>query len=119
MSKFIKSLSKVFYKSNVSFEYSGDLKNGKRDGFGTIKYLQSGDTYTGYFHDDMKHGKGKYTFANGSVYDGQFKLDRYDGEGVFTNMNGNIFTGMNASTKNHASDDKYLCYQILTIESDL
>ena len=32
--------------------------------------------------DDMKHGTGKYMWANGSVYDGMFQYDKKHGVGT-------------------------------------
>jgi len=38
-------------------KYTGEYKNGKMDGIGTL-YLESGDIYQGNFKNDVKNGKG-------------------------------------------------------------
>ena len=40
--------------------------------------------------DDMKHGQGKYTWANGSVYEGSFHHDKKHGIGTILHENGKI-----------------------------
>jgi hypothetical protein len=32
----------------------------------------NGDTYEGFFKDDLPHGKGAYRWANGSIFEGNF-----------------------------------------------
>ena len=55
------------YKNGDS--YYGQLKDGKRSGFGTYKH-KNGDTYEGYFSDGKYDGQGKYTFKNGNYFVG-------------------------------------------------
>jgi hypothetical protein len=43
--------------------YSGQWKNGKRNGKGTQIY-QDGSTYVGEWKDNMKHGKGTFTYES-------------------------------------------------------
>lgn len=50
----------------LGIEYSGALRNGKREGFGTQKW-PNGCRYEGYFHNDTRHGKGKHWWPNGEV----------------------------------------------------
>lgn len=40
----------------------------------------------------MKHGHGKYTWANGSVYEGMFKNDKKHGKGTIMHENGKVST---------------------------
>ncbi len=43
--------------------YQGELLKGKRDGFGSMFY-ENGDTYKGYWKDDLPHGEGTLTLTN-------------------------------------------------------
>ena len=46
--------------------------------------------YEGEYMDDMKHGTGKYMWANGSVYDGMFQYDKKHGVGTVLHENGKL-----------------------------
>ena len=65
--------------ANSNVEYDGwwlaDTPNGKGkmiygDGCNYVKVVErDGDKYVGEFKDGLRHGRGKYTSANGKVYD--------------------------------------------------
>ena len=61
--------------------YSGDWKNGKRDGMGTeMKGLKS--VYTGEWKNGMRNGKGEEMDANGNVvYEGEWCNGKRNGVG--------------------------------------
>jgi hypothetical protein len=61
--------------------YYGQLSNGKRSGFGTYYFKNTGNMYEGYFVDDLRHGSGKFTFKNGNYFIGNYKNDKRDGPG--------------------------------------
>jgi hypothetical protein len=61
--------------------YYGQLSNGKRTGFGTYYFKNTGNMYEGYFVDDLRHGSGKFTFKNGNYFIGNYKNDKRDGPG--------------------------------------
>ena len=51
-------------------------------------------TYTGTFKNDLKHGKGKYTYKNGDVYEGDFVNGVMTGKGKYTwKESGNVYEG--------------------------
>ena len=57
--------------------YTGELKDGKRHGQGTLT-MPTGDKlydlpykYVGGWKNDLKHGRGNIIFANGKKYIGQ------------------------------------------------
>ena len=102
-----KGVMKYGYKESV---YDGAWLNGKRNGFGILKW-PNGDSYTGQWKDDKYHGEGTYStvngftckglwekgkmngngeekFADGNSYVGEFKNDRRDGHGTYTLANG-------------------------------
>ncbi|MDC0134802.1 hypothetical protein OAI36_01980, partial [Alphaproteobacteria bacterium] len=56
-------------------------------------------TYTGYFKNDKRHGKGSYIFNNGHKYVGQWKNGQQNGNGIFTyksgtQLNGKFYNGV-------------------------
>ena len=85
-------------------EYTGEFRNGKRDGKGEL-VSSSGHKYVGTFKDDMRHGEGddhiperyliyraaskrgklqgqgKTTFFDGTVYVGEYSNGKFDGKG--------------------------------------
>ena len=61
--------------------YEGDLKNGKAEGKGTIKYL-SGLLFTGEMHNNKMNGKGKREIGN-NFYEGNFVDDQKNGYGEY------------------------------------
>jgi len=52
--------------------YKGQIKEGKRDGQGTMIY-GNGIIYCGAFTNNHIHGEGMLTFPNGDTYNGTFK----------------------------------------------
>ena len=72
----------VIYKINSKFEYTGNFKNYKKNGFGTEKY-PDGSQYEGNFINNKKCGQGIFNFPNKEYYDGNFENDLYNGEGQY------------------------------------
>jgi len=61
--------------------YKGELKNGKKNGYG--EYIdKKGNVYKGNFRDDKYNGYGELKLTNGFKYIGQFKDDKADGYGT-------------------------------------
>ncbi len=97
------------------FDYEGEIKNGKPNGKGTVRYkngsfcegtlvdghlngycecgFSSGDRFMGNTRKDRMNGQGKYIFKNGNRYEGNFVEDRMEGKGKLTFPNGEYFTG--------------------------
>ena len=50
-------------------------------------------TYTGEWKADLRHGQGKYTWANGDVYEGMWKNGLMDGEGMLRQVDGTKYKG--------------------------
>jgi hypothetical protein len=46
---------------------------------GRGKYTKAnpGDVYEGEYSNDVKHGNGKYTYANGDTFDGKYENGRW------------------------------------------
>lgn len=74
--------------------YEGEIYKGKRHGYGVTTYA-NGDVYKGRYVSDKRHGKGEYLFSgSGNSYNGYFADDLFNGEGTFTWKSGDTFTGM-------------------------
>lgn len=49
---------------------------------------RAGDRFEGIWKDDVKHGKGKFVYANGDVYEGEFANNMNCGIGKFIGFDG-------------------------------
>jgi hypothetical protein len=66
-------------------QYSGKMKDGKRNGFGTHTLL-NGSKYVGDWKDDKMHGEGTYTINN-YQYKGKFNDGNFNGNGSLIILN--------------------------------
>ena len=81
------------YDKNGNIVFDGTInEKGESTGF-TIHKDKSGNLYEGYIINNLKEGKGKFTFANGNVYEGEFKDDIRHGYGTFTFADGDVYVG--------------------------
>ena len=80
----------IKYKSGDVFE--GELVNNIKNGKGKYTWA-SGQIYEGDFVNDLKTGKGKYTWASGQIYEGDFLNGEYHGKGKFVFEDGSIYEG--------------------------
>ena len=86
--------------------YSGEFGNfpGKRAGKGKSQISQNGKLayeYNGFFENDMSHGQGTITYADGSKYVGEFKDSYEHGQGTYTNADGSKYVGEYKNGKRH------------------
>ena len=66
--------------------YTGEVKDGKRNGKGTFVFSDGGK-YVGDFKNGIMEGQGTLTDAQGNLYVGDFKNGKIEGNGVFTDAN--------------------------------
>lgn len=68
--------NKMVGKARIDFpngdEYEGDYKDGKREGYGIMRFADSGNVYEGQWEDDEITGRGKLTYPTGEVHKGTF-----------------------------------------------
>ncbi|XP_063790550.1 radial spoke head 10 homolog B isoform X2 [Pseudophryne corroboree] len=83
-------------------EYKGQWENGIQNGLGThtwfLKRVPGSqyslrNEYVGNFVDGVRHGQGRYYYANGAMYDGEWKTNKKHGMGKFIFKNGKIYVG--------------------------
>jgi hypothetical protein len=70
-------------------KYTGEFKDDKRHGQGTMIY-PDGQKYTGEFVNDRREGEGVYTSPSGATWKGQFKNDKPNGRGVLSDKSGKV-----------------------------
>lgn len=68
--------------------YSGQVRDGKANGFGTMRW-PDGDFYRGEMRDNLKHGYGEST-SLGVRYEGEWCDGKRHGRGCETNASGDI-----------------------------
>lgn len=73
--------------------YLGEVQNGKKQGWGIYKMVESGDRYEGYWKNDLIEGHGLYIWKGGNTYDGNWKEGKRDGMGVFKWKEGGFYMG--------------------------
>jgi predicted nucleic acid-binding Zn-ribbon protein len=76
--------------ADISTNYTGECVNGLAEGKGEAA---GKDQYTGQFKAGMKHGNGRYRWANGGAYEGFWESDLMHGFGRFEFANGSRFEG--------------------------
>lgn len=72
--------------------YSGQFRNGKINGQGTLLFT-TGDVYSGGWIDFFREGEGRLTYKNGNEYVGQFRRSKFHGIGTMTYATGDRYTG--------------------------
>lgn len=63
--------------------YEGEVKNGKRNGYG-IQVYSTGITYYGHWENDYQNGYGDLDIDDDWYYSGEWKNGLYDGNGYFS-----------------------------------
>lgn len=73
-------------------KYKGECKNDMANGLGVFMY-HNGEKYIGDWVDDKAHGKGKFYYLKGDVYNGDWKNNYKDGNGSYTYVTGECYEG--------------------------
>lgn len=76
--------------------YIGEIKNGKRNGYGTYVWLNANTAnkeYSGEWLDGNYHGKGVMLYRNGDKYDGEWVKNNKEGQGIMQYANGDTYSG--------------------------
>ena len=78
----------------VSYNYSGEILNGKPHGMGVATYSNGTVTrYVGQFANGVYSGKGVLLFTNGSFSAGNWQNGKLHGKGGYTTEGGAFFAG--------------------------
>ena len=72
--------------------YSGEWKNGEKDGKGTYVFEKTGQKYVGLFMQGQMI-KGKWIYPNGTFFEGGFDNNKPKGQGCWSFANGNKVDG--------------------------
>lgn len=98
-----------------TYEYTGDLVNGKPHGQGVAIY-EDGAKYVGGFANGRKSGKGTQTWPSGSKYTGDWADDYQNGQGVNVFPSGARYEGGVRHAKMHGYGRYYDKYGNLNYE---
>jgi hypothetical protein len=90
----------------VLITYYGEIADGKASGIG-IGIVEKKGIYEGEWKDNLRHGKGKYTWANGDVYEGDFLEGKRSGYGRYLFVSGEKYEG---EWKNDLREGKGVIY---------
>jgi len=85
-----------FKDKSYNITYTGWLKNGLPNGYGTKVFTSgelAGDKYVGESVDGIANGKGKRYFHSGDTYEGDFRNGAMDGAGVYIAANNDKYIG--------------------------
>lgn len=79
---------------NESYDYTGEVLNGKPHGMGVAKYSNGNVTrYVGQFENGLFSGKGVMLFENGTFSAGNWGKGKLHGKGGYTTSGGAFFAG--------------------------
>jgi len=85
--------------------YTGQLEEGKPNGFGKMIFAKSGDQYEGYWKNSRPHGPGQFVRADGGEFEGEWihgKLHLVkEGVACVTDRRGNKYDGSFKNWKKH------------------
>ena len=79
-------------ESSDRYSYWGQIKNGMKEGYGTLKWAD-GRVYYGQFKNGSRNGYGIQVFADGRVYHGEFKDNSQNGFGHMKYSNNDEYDG--------------------------
>jgi hypothetical protein len=82
----------LFNKDKIDITYYGEIDEGKAKGHGMGVFSGKG-VYIGYWENNFRHGKGKYTWANGDIYEGDFVHGVRSGYGIYSFVSGERYEG--------------------------
>ena len=80
---------------DVSYTYTGEVKDGKPNGMGVAKYGAGGSAvrYVGGFQNGMYNGRGTLFFKDGVFLSGEWKNGKLNGKGSFLSEAGILYIG--------------------------
>eukprot|EP00747_Dinoflagellata_sp_TGD_P211406 gnl/TRDRNA2_/TRDRNA2_84636_c0_seq1.p1 gnl/TRDRNA2_/TRDRNA2_84636_c0~~gnl/TRDRNA2_/TRDRNA2_84636_c0_seq1.p1 ORF type:complete len:251 (+),score=54.71 gnl/TRDRNA2_/TRDRNA2_84636_c0_seq1:83-754(+) len=83
--------------------YEGLFEEGVRSGKGLYRCRATGDSFDGFYANNLKTGMGRMKYKAGGFYHGYFKEGKRDGDGTFKYPNGDIYSGMWKEGKRHGN----------------
>jgi hypothetical protein len=90
----VKKIEKLTDAFNLTYNYTGEIKDGKPNGMGVASYI-SGNVirYAGNFVNGMYNGKGTMIFNNGAFLTGTWKNGKLNGKGTNLTAEGSLYIG--------------------------
>lgn len=81
-----------FYNKRPEGRYDGDYALGKMHGHGTFA-MDDGSRYIGGFQNNLRSGRGAYLWADGTRYEGDYQNNLMDGKGTIYWPDGSFYVG--------------------------
>ena len=94
-----RNITTIDYSNGDRYQGSTD-DYGLKHGYGRYNWA-NGNFYDGEYQNDMRNGKGKLASANGDFYSGEFQYNKIHGYGKLTWANGEIYDGDFKDDKMH------------------
>ncbi|KAJ8257695.1 hypothetical protein GJAV_G00188700 [Gymnothorax javanicus] len=92
----------AMHQRRINHQYSGQVKNLVRNGFGVYVYPNGFFRYEGEWKTGKKHGRGKLFMKDGSFYEGEFVNGEIEGNGLrFWARSGDSYSGQFKSGELH------------------
>lgn len=101
----------IFSTENIKYDYQGSFVNGKKEGFGTVTSILTGNIiYEGEWKNGLYHGFGKFYSKNSGrlVYEGQWMHSEKHGLGKLFYENGEV--RYDGNWKKNMRDNFGKCY---------
>jgi hypothetical protein len=85
-------VGKMEYRWTDGRTYMGQVKDGQKQGHGTMEW-PNGARYEGDYQGDKKHGEGVFIWPDQHRYVGEFRVDKMHGEGIYSTPDGFKYMG--------------------------
>jgi hypothetical protein len=95
-----------YYTDNTTVNWTGKCSNGKANGYGILTKYDNGkleSTFTGYYKNGIRQGKGQFNHVFGTVHKGYFVDDQMVGKGTWSDSLGNRYKGSFINYRMHGN----------------
>ena len=83
-----------YYKLDTGFSYTGSFVDGQPGGDEqAVMVIPDIGTYTGFFLNGERNGKGEFIWLDGTTYTGEWQSDQMNGEGELSLTDGTVYRG--------------------------
>lgn len=87
-----KEILNIVSSKGKKIQYVGEVQNGNANGYGE-GIFETGSVYKGHWKDNLRHGKGVFTWEDEEYYEGNFVEGKREGYGEYYWKNGEVYKG--------------------------